>query len=289
VDELNRGEQVMPEEFESVTIFFSDIVGFTEITAKVDPLLVVRLLNQLYSVMDYCASLFRTLLKVETIGDAYMIVGGMIPSGMNSKDAGDGNDVHASSIADFACLVMEACQLVRSPCDGTPIRLRIGMHSGGVAAGVVGTVMPRYCLFGNTVNFAHRMESNSEIGRIQCSKDTANILEKLGTHNLEKRGTISAKGLGSIETYWLCSITEEHMQSLPFNYDEVLEACREIINSVNISDIGRYPHMRDSNTILVTDDPMYRRRVGSSDRVISNIEKLEKGEKVDDPIVGLLK
>jgi class 3 adenylate cyclase len=89
VDELNRGEQVMPEEFESVTILFSDIVGFTEITAKVDPLLVVRLLNQLYSVMDYIATLFP-IFKVETIGDSYMIVGGM---------SGEDDDImHARSI-----------------------------------------------------------------------------------------------------------------------------------------------------------------------------------------------
>ena len=70
---LNRGETIVPEEFDSVTIFFSDIIGFTEIAAQVDHLLVVKLLNQLYSVMDHCASYFP-LFKVETIGDAYMIV-----------------------------------------------------------------------------------------------------------------------------------------------------------------------------------------------------------------------
>ena len=70
---LNRGETIVPEEFDSVTIFFSDIIGFTEIAAQVDHLLVVKLLNQLYSVMDHCASYFP-LFKIETIGDAYMIV-----------------------------------------------------------------------------------------------------------------------------------------------------------------------------------------------------------------------
>jgi class 3 adenylate cyclase len=204
VDELNRGEQVIPEEFESVTIFFSDIVGFTEITSKVDHLLVVTLLNQLYSVMDYCASFFN-IFKVETIGDAYMTVGGM-----NDEDD---NNQHASNIADFALLVMKACELVKSPYDGTPIRLRIGLHSGPVAAGVVGTVMPRFCLFGNTVNVAHRMESNSEVAKIQCSKCTASLIERNGTHNLEKRGMVDCKGLGRIETYWVCSMNEEHAKS----------------------------------------------------------------------------
>jgi len=274
VNELNRGEQVMPEEFESVTIFFSDIVGYTEITSKVDPLLVVTLLNQLYSVMDYCASFFN-IFKVETIGDAYMIVGGM-----NNDD-----DNHATNIADFALLVMKACELVRSPYDGSPIQLRVGIHSGPVAAGVVGTVMPRFCLFGNAVNVAHRMESNSEVAKIQCSKCTTNILEKKGTHNLEKRGMVDCKGLGRIEAYWICSMTEEHMQSLPFTYEEVLETCREILDS---SFDMRYPHLKENNTTIVNNDPVYHERSYSNDRVISGIEKLE-GENIDDPTMGLMK
>ena len=73
IETLNRGQRVVPEEFDVVTILFSDIVGFTEIAAKVHPLLIVKLLNQLYTVMDHCATYFP-LFKVETIGDAYMIV-----------------------------------------------------------------------------------------------------------------------------------------------------------------------------------------------------------------------
>jgi class 3 adenylate cyclase len=70
---LNRGERVMPQEFDSVTIFFSDIIGFTEIAANVQPLHIVKLLNQLYSVMDHCATYFP-LFKVETIGDAVILI-----------------------------------------------------------------------------------------------------------------------------------------------------------------------------------------------------------------------
>jgi atrial natriuretic peptide receptor A len=73
IETLNRGKRVIPEEFDAVTILFSDIIGFTEIAAKVHPLLIVKLLNQLYTVMDHCATYFP-LFKVETIGDAYMIV-----------------------------------------------------------------------------------------------------------------------------------------------------------------------------------------------------------------------
>ena len=73
IEAFNRGERVAPKEYDSITIFFSDIIGYEEIAASVSPLLIVKLLNQLYSVMDHCATYFP-LFKIETIGDAYMIV-----------------------------------------------------------------------------------------------------------------------------------------------------------------------------------------------------------------------
>ena len=282
VNELNNGEQVIPEVYESVTIFFSDIVGFTEITSKVEPLLIVKLLNQLYSVMDYIATLFP-IFKVETIGDSYMIVGGM--------NGTDDDKMHASNIADFALLVMQACELCKSPYDNSPIMLRTGIHSGSVAAGVVGTVMPRYCLFGNSVNTAHRMESTSEVSRIQCSKDTAQILEQFGTHNVEKRGMVDCKGLGSIETYWITSMTEEHAHSRSLrnmNVNDILHKCREILDSFEIANIARFPHLCEMDTIVVADDTTRLKTVASGDLLACGFQKLEKGEEVDDPVLSLL-
>jgi len=201
-EQIIAGKQVAPEAFDQVTIFFSDVEGFTTICSKVTPVEVVRMLNDLYTVMDYCTSLFPVY-KVETIGDAYMLVGGLPVRDPN----------HAQSIADFALLVQTAVRAVKSPIDGSPIRIRIGLHSGPVMAGVVGNLMPRYCLFGDTVNTASRMESNGMPGLIHCSEAVYNILSATNRHKLTKRGEIEVKGKGIMTTYWLDAATDDNKNS----------------------------------------------------------------------------
>lgn len=191
-DKILSGEPVPPEQFDDVTVFFSDVKGFTYICANVPPLAVVNMLNDLYTVMDYCCSLFH-LYKVETIGDAYMVVGGLPRR----------TDHHAQHVADFALLVQAAVGMVKSPLDGSPLVIRMGIHSGPVLAGVVGNLMPRYCLFGDTVNTASRMESNGEEGRIHCSEQVAKLLKLSNCYEITKRGDIDVKGKGIMTTYWL--------------------------------------------------------------------------------------
>ncbi|CAF3674386.1 unnamed protein product [Rotaria sp. Silwood1] len=194
-DSLKSGKAVEAVWYECVTIYFSDIVGFTTISALSSPMEVVDLLNDLYTMFDSILEDFDCY-KVETIGDAYMVVSGL-PIQNGTK--------HASEIATMALTLLHACgkfKIRHMP--GVPLRLRIGLHSGACVAGVVGLKMPRYCLFGDTVNTASRMESTSMAFRIHTSETTAGLLEAIGGFHLEYRGITEIKGRGNYKTYWLC-------------------------------------------------------------------------------------
>lgn len=134
---LRKGETVVPRLHSDVTFFFSDVVGFTKICNKLLPWQVIEMLNRLYCVMDSLAKQFN-LYKVETIGDAYVCVGGMP---LTDKQ-------HARNVANFAIAVRHCCQQILSPVDHSPIQLRIGIHTGSCASGIVGSTNPRYCVFG---------------------------------------------------------------------------------------------------------------------------------------------
>uniref|UniRef100_A0AAQ4NPU9 Guanylate cyclase n=1 Tax=Gasterosteus aculeatus aculeatus TaxID=481459 RepID=A0AAQ4NPU9_GASAC len=193
-EQLKRGETVQAEAFDSVTIYFSDIVGFTSMSAESTPLQVVTLLNDLYTCFDAIIDNFDVY-KVETIGDAYMVVSGLPVR--NGK-------LHAREIAGMSLALLEQVKTFKirhRPND--QLRLRIGIHTGPVCAGVVGLKMPRYCLFGDTVNTASRMESNGEALKIHLSSATKEVLDEFGYFELQLRGDIEMKGKGKMRTYWL--------------------------------------------------------------------------------------
>ncbi|XP_041672123.1 guanylate cyclase 2G [Cheilinus undulatus] len=193
-DQLMAGKSVEPQSYDMVTIFFSDIVGFTSMCSVSSAMEVVTFLNDLYSLFDDIIKMYDVY-KVETIGDAYMVASGLPISNGNK---------HALEISTMALHFLSAIKVFRiRHMPSESLAIRIGIHSGPVVAGVVGTTMPRYCLFGDTVNTASRMESNSLPLKIHISQSTADILVQAGSFELEERGEIEMKGKGSHKTYWL--------------------------------------------------------------------------------------
>ncbi|XP_075071627.1 guanylate cyclase 2G-like [Mixophyes fleayi] len=193
-EQLMAGKSVEPESFSCVTVFFSDIVGFTTLCSSSLPLQVVDLLNDLYSLFDEIIKAYDVY-KVETIGDAYMVASGLpIQNGLQ----------HIEEIATMSLHFLSAMLSFRiRHMPNEKLKLRIGLHTGPVVAGVVGVTMPRYCLFGDTVNTASRMESNSLPLRIHISETTASGLNQIGGYDIRERGLIQVKGKGKQRTYWL--------------------------------------------------------------------------------------
>uniref|UniRef100_A0A7S0MUX4 guanylate cyclase n=1 Tax=Pyramimonas obovata TaxID=1411642 RepID=A0A7S0MUX4_9CHLO len=192
---LSSGRKVKPEVYEDVTLFFSDIVGFTTISQKLQPIEVMNLLDRLYGRFDGLTKKHE-LFKVETIGDAYMCAGNLL-----SRQSD-----HSLRVVKFAkdtiAVAKETIVHPQFPEMGC-VNIRVGLHSGPLVASVVGKTNPRYCLFGDTVNTASRMESNSERNCIHVSASTALKLVEVDCMRLIPRGHIPIKGKGEMETFWL--------------------------------------------------------------------------------------
>jgi adenylate cyclase len=188
-DRLKSEERTIADSFEDVTVLFADIVGFTPFAARLEPKDVVNVLDTIFSMLDDIAE-SHGLEKIKTIGDCYMMVGGL------PEPRAD----HAEAVADAAIEIREQ---IRSGVgrSGEPLSLRIGLHSGPVVAGVIGRRKFIYDLWGDTVNTASRMESQGRADAIHCSASTYERLR--GDFLLEPRGTIDVKGKGPMDTYFL--------------------------------------------------------------------------------------
>ena len=188
-DQLKQDSTTIADCFSEVTVLFADIVGFTTLSSQRSPIEVVTFLNQIFSEFDQLAEQFG-LEKIKTIGDAYMVVGGLpLP-----------RPDHAAAIAEMA-LEMQGVIARFNQENQEAIAIRIGISSGPVVAGVIGTHKFTYDLWGDTVNLASRMESQGAAGCIQVTAETFEALQE--NYLLEERGVIEVRGRGEMRTYWL--------------------------------------------------------------------------------------
>ncbi|AFY64969.1 adenylate/guanylate cyclase domain-containing protein [Geitlerinema sp. PCC 7407] len=188
-EKLKQGHNHIANGFSDVTILFADIVGFTELSAQIAPEQLVGLLNEIFSAFDHLTEQFG-LEKIKTIGDAYMVVGGLP---MPRPD-------HAEAIAEMALAMLEAVEHFNQSHD-FELSIRIGINTGPVVAGVIGTKKFIYDLWGDTVNVASRMESHGLPNGIQVTASTYECLRD--RYEFEERGPIDVRGRGSMVTYWL--------------------------------------------------------------------------------------
>lgn len=188
-ERLKKGPAIIAERRSGVSVLFADVVDFTRMSTDADPVDVVATLSDLFSAMDDLADEHQ-LEKIKTIGDAYMVVSGL------SEPCDD----HCERIAAFACDLL--CNMAgRTVWNGEPLRLRIGLHTGEVVAGVIGRRKFSYDLWGDVVNTASRMEEYGLPDEIQV---TADVMERLGSrYTYEKRPPMRIKGKGLMETYLL--------------------------------------------------------------------------------------
>jgi class 3 adenylate cyclase len=186
---LKQGEGVIADAFPDVTVLFADIVDFTRRSQRASPAQVVATLNELFSAFDRLAQR-QGLEKIKTIGDAYMVAGGL-PTPRPD---------HAEAIADMA-LAMQVEVARRADPSGQPLQVRIGIDTGPVEAGVIGTAKFSYDLWGDTVNTASRMESHGIAGCIQVTERTYQRLRD--GYRFQRRGPIPVRGMGEMVTYVL--------------------------------------------------------------------------------------
>lgn len=186
---LKQQPGTIAEDFADVTVLFADIVGFTEIASSLSAIQLVKLLNHIFSDFDRLSEQYN-LEKIKTIGDAYMVVGGLPQRRFD----------HAQAIAQMALDMQSAIAQFNAE-NQQNFSIRIGIHSGSVVAGVIGIKKLTYDLWGDTVNIASRMESQGFTNKIQVSQTTYQLLRD--DFLFEKRGEIEVKGKGKMTTYLL--------------------------------------------------------------------------------------
>ncbi|KAJ3118823.1 hypothetical protein HK100_000534 [Physocladia obscura] len=202
MEKIEQGIVPEPESFNCVSLFFTDIWEFKKLVGAIKPEKILQLLNVLYTRFDTIIARYSQLYKVESVSDTYMVAAGISSSNEKSKE----------DFAECTKQALNCCSELQKLVMGMDfsdivgeykIRLRIGIHSGAINAGLIGTKMSRYCLFGDTVNTASRMCTTGEPDKIQVSSQTIAGLGDDDSMEFEVRGDIEVKGKGKMRTYWL--------------------------------------------------------------------------------------
>jgi len=189
VERLNNGETAVADRFEAVSVVFADIVRFTELSSRTPPGLLVEMLNHLYSELDEVCGAYG-IEKIKTIGDAYMAVSGLPEI----------RDDHAAAAAALSFDLIDAVHRLNRKFE-VGVSVRVGVHSGPVVAGIIGTHKFAYDVWGDTVNTASWLERSGEANRVHVSAETAALLD--AQYDLEHRGRIRIKGGADADTYFL--------------------------------------------------------------------------------------
>ncbi len=188
-ERLKLNPDVIADSFPTATVLFADLVGFSQLSARLPAIELVRLLNRIFSSLDLIAE-HHGLEKIKTIGDAYMVVSGLP---LARPD-------HAQAMADFALAAIDELSQIRTE-RGENLQFRIGINSGSVIAGVIGVRKFAYDLWGDTVNIASRMEMHGIPDAIHCAESTYQLLKD--RYEFTARGSIPIKGIGPMQTYLL--------------------------------------------------------------------------------------
>ena len=180
---------MIADRFDNVSILFADLVDFTKLSARTEPNQLLKYLNTLFSRFDELAGVFGVE-KIKMMGDAYMVVSGVPEVREN----------HAEAMADMALGMLDVLHSVNREFDDS-CDMRVGIHSGPVVAGIIGTHRFVYDVWGDAVNVASRLESYGVANRVQISEATARLIED--RFDVERRDNIELKGWGRVEAYYL--------------------------------------------------------------------------------------
>ncbi len=184
------------KQFEMICVLFTDIVSYTELAHKYDDKTIFQMLNCVYYTFDNIIKKYPHLQKIETIGDAYMVVGDIFRNKNNYE-------VVVKEIILFAIEIIQEIKNIKTP-DDVPLCIRIGINIGNVSVGILGNEIPRLCVVGNTVNMAARLQSTADIDTIQLSEHLHNLFKNIDFQEqfeITKKENVFLKNLGSVTTY----------------------------------------------------------------------------------------